>query len=205
MFSGSLFIAHSFIEYSTILSSNFFINILKNLASKDAYFGLFATVVGSFIGYAFARRSEIVEAQHRIVQLKLEIHYYLVLIERDRLECLPDRELSKCRDKLKSLYDSIVQLYAQFVISNRKYEGEMLQPFINAIMSLLLRAVDGYEFRDSDIRLLDEIAFFLNLFCRNNKNFLARKFNIMFKINFIHDQQEFLHKYLEKYGHMFSV
>lgn len=184
-----------------IFQLDYFFNFLSSIASKDAYFGLFATVVGSLIGYFFARRSEKIAARIRIVQLNLEAHYCLILIERELSDSLVERELSNYRDELKKLYDVMVQLYAQLVISNRKFESKILQSFINAVMSHLLIAVDEYEIRENDKRLLDEISCFLDRFCRADKNFLCRNFDRIVTRNRRNEQEKFVQIYLDQHDY----
>jgi hypothetical protein len=180
---------------------DYFFNFLSSIASKDAYFGLFATVVGSLIGYFFARRSEKIAARIRIAQLNLEAHYCLILIERELSDSLVERELSNYRDKLKNLYDVMVQLYAQLVISNRKFESRILQSFIDAVMSHLLIAVDEYEIRKNDKKLLDEVSCFLDRFCRADKNFLCRNFDRIVTRNCRNEQEKFVQIYLDEHDY----
>lgn len=180
---------------------DYFFNFLSSIASKDAYFGLFATVVGSLIGYFFARRSEKIAARIRIAQLNLEAHYCLILIERELSDSLVERELSNYRDKLKNLYDVMVQLYAQLVISNRKFESKILQSFIDAVMSHLLIAVDEYEIRKNDKKLLDEVSCFLDRFCRPDKNFLCRNFDRIVTRNCRNEQEKFVQIYLDEHDY----
>lgn len=181
--------------------TDYFFNFLGSIASKDAYFGLFATVVGSLIGYFFARRSEKIAARIRIAQLNLEAHYCLILIERELSDSLVERELSNYRDKLKNLYDVMVQLYAQLVISNRKFESKILQSFIDAVMSHLLIAVDEYEIRKNDKKLLDEVSCFLDRFCRADKNFLCRNFDRIVTRNCRNEQEKFVQIYLDEHDY----
>ena len=176
------------------------VDFLKNIASRDAYFSLFATVVGSFIGYGFARRSETAAARNRIARLRHEFRYNLVLIKRERSGCLSSGKLSSYRDRVKSLYDSMIEFDVQLFISNRKSEHEKLQPFISAVRSHLFRAIDGYEFRDDDEKLLEIFGEFLTHSCPVNKNFLSRLFDNFFDKDLGSDQREFLQKYCDEFS-----
>lgn len=184
--------------FSNIKKMNFF-NVLKNIASKDAYFGFFGTVVGAFITYRFTRMSEIIGARYRIIQLRAEIEFLHIEIDREINRCREgNKPISIYRSKVQILHDFMVQLYIQLIILKRRGESKTLHSFIRAVRYHLCMTTDNYELTDEDEKVLDYFREYFKKIWSEKRNFLSFFRSVSAQIIFFISQRNFLKTYIKK-------
>lgn len=150
------------------------VNFLKNIASKDAYFGLLGTVIGATLGFYLTRIAERSRSTRYILQLGWKARLDLHSVQRKMNEVSSLQDRSSYKECVRELFDSLVQLQAHFSLAGDKFGCKASKFFIEKIYFHLNAVVHAYAFTVYDEMLFSRLDEFLPRFCAGDRTRSAR-------------------------------